>query len=268
MYLGTFFLRNRPALELMRRLAQQKAHGSTLRIAVLGCSIGAEVYSILWIIRTARPDLKLLLEAVDISKDILSFAEKGIYTPNTSELVGASLFERLTEAEKAEMFNWEGDQAKVKSWLQEGISWQPGDAADPELVNIVGPQDMVVASNFICHMVRADAEKCLRNIARLVSPGGYLFLSGIDLDVRTRVARELGWEPVLDLIAEIHNGDPSVRADWPWQWWGLEPLNQRRRDWRTRYAASFRIVSPQHQLFQIESDDANKSKDSASCAVV
>ena len=268
MYLGTFFLRNRPALELMRRLAQQKAHGSTLRIAVLGCSIGAEVYSILWIIRTARPDLKLLLEAVDISKDILSFAEKGIYTHNTSELVGASLFERLTEAEKAEMFNWEGDQAKVKSWLQEGISWQPGDAADPELVNIVGPQDMVVASNFICHMVRADAEKCLRNIARLVSPGGYLFLSGIDLDVRTRVARELGWEPVLDLIAEIHNGDPSVRADWPWQWWGLEPLNQRRRDWRTRYAASFRIVSPQHQLFQIESDDANKSKDSASCAVV
>ncbi|PYJ69171.1 MAG: hypothetical protein DME76_09880, partial [Verrucomicrobia bacterium] len=61
-YLGTFFLRNRPALELMRRLARQRAHGSTLRIAVLGCSIGAEVYSILWVIRSARPDLKVLLE--------------------------------------------------------------------------------------------------------------------------------------------------------------------------------------------------------------
>ena len=33
-YFGTFFLRNRPALELMRRLAQQKVHGSTLRISV------------------------------------------------------------------------------------------------------------------------------------------------------------------------------------------------------------------------------------------
>jgi hypothetical protein len=32
-YLGTFFLRNRPALELMRRLAEEKAKGSTLRIA-------------------------------------------------------------------------------------------------------------------------------------------------------------------------------------------------------------------------------------------
>ena len=107
----------------MRRLAGQKPHGSTLRIAVLGCSIGAEVYSILWTIRSARPDLKVLLQAVDISKEILSFAEKGIYTPDTSELVGASIFERLTEAEMVEMFDWEGDQAKVKSWLREGITW-------------------------------------------------------------------------------------------------------------------------------------------------
>ncbi len=42
-YFGTFFFRNRPALELMRRVADEKANGSTLRIAVLACSIGAEV---------------------------------------------------------------------------------------------------------------------------------------------------------------------------------------------------------------------------------
>jgi SAM-dependent methyltransferase len=246
-YFGTFFLRNRPALELMRRLVRRKAHGSTLRIAVLGCSIGAEVYSILWAIRSARPDLKALLEAVDISQEILSFAEKGIYAPDTSQLVGASIFERLSESEKVEMFDWEGDQAKVKSWLREGIRWHLGDAADPELVNILGPQDMVVASNFLCHMARDDAEKCLGNIARLVSPGGYLFVAGVDLDVRTKVALDLGWEPVRELIEEIHDGDPSVRADWPWEWWGLEPLNRRRRDWQIRYAAAFRIAAPQRQ---------------------
>jgi SAM-dependent methyltransferase len=247
MYLGTFFLRNRWALKLMRRRADQKANGSNLRVAVLGCSIGAEVYSILWTIRSARPDLKVLLCAVDISKEILSFAEKGIYAPDTSQLVSASIFERLTEAEIIEMFDWEGDEAKVKSWLREGITWQPGDAADPELINILGPQDMVVASNFLCHMAPADAERCLGNIAQLVSPGGYLFVSGVDLDVRTKVAVDLGWEPVPELMAEIHNGDPSVRADWPWHWWGLEPLNRRRHDWQTRYAAAFRIVRPQRQ---------------------
>ena len=244
-YLGTFFLRNRPALELMRRLAQQRAHDSTLRIAVLGCSIGAEVYSILWTIRSARPDLKVLLDAVDISKEILSFAEKGIYTPDTSQLIGASIFERLTEAERVEMFDWEGDQAKVKSWLREGITWQLGDAADRELINILGPQDMVVASNFLCHMAGADAERCLGNIARLVRPEGYLFVSGVDLDVRTKTALDLGWEPIRELMVEIHDGDRSVRADWPWEWWGLEPLNRKRQDWQTRYAAAFRIGSPE-----------------------
>jgi chemotaxis methyl-accepting protein methylase len=233
----------------MRRLAQRKAHGSTLKIAVLGCSIGAEVYSILWTVRSARPDLKVLLDAVDISKEILSFAEKGIYAPETSQMVNASIFERLTETEKIEMFDWEGEggQAKVKSGLREGITWQLGDAADPELINTLGPQDMVVASNFLCHMAPADAEKCLGNIARLVSPGGYLLVSGVDLNVRTKVALDLGWEPVRELMAEIHNGDPSVRADWPWEWWGLEPLNRRKRDWQTRYAAVFRIASPQRQ---------------------
>jgi len=246
-FFGTFFLRNRPALELMCRLAREKDHGSTLRIAVLGCSIGAEVYSILWIIRSARPDLKVLLDAVDISREILSFAEKGIYTPDTSQLVGASIFERLTEAEMVEMFDWNGDQATVKSWLREGITWHLRDAADPELIKILGPQDMVVASNFLCHMPRADAEKCLGNVARLVSPGGHLFVSGVDLDVRTKVALDLGWEPVSELVKEIHNGDPSLRGDWPWQWWGLEPLNRKRRDWQTRYAAAFRIGGPERR---------------------
>src|SRR6266480_6608897 len=228
-YFGTFFLRNRPALELMRRLARHKAHSSSVRIAVLGCSIGAEVYSILWTIRSARPDLKVLMDAVDISKEILSFAEKGIYAPDTSQMVNASIFERLTEAEKAEMFDWEGDRAKVKSWLRDGITWQLGDAGDPELISTLGPQDMVVASNFLCHMAPAEAEKCLGNIARVVSPGGYLFVSGVDLDVRTKVAVDLRWEPVPELIAEIHNGDRSIRTDWPWEWWGLEPLNRRKQ---------------------------------------
>jgi SAM-dependent methyltransferase len=213
-------------------------------MAVLGCSIGAEVYSILWILRSARPDLKLILSAVDISKEMLKLAEKGTYGPNTSELVGAPIFERLTAHEKRQMFDWEGDQATVKSCLRKGIAWRLGDAADPDLIRSLGIQDMVVANNFLCHMAPADAEKCLRNIGQLVSPAGYLFVSGVDLDVRTKVALDLGWKPVAELMAKIHDGDPQLRADWPWQWWGLEPLNQRRNDWQTRYATAFRIVKP------------------------
>ena len=240
-YFGTFFFRNRPALELMRRIADDKANGSTLRITVLACSIGAEVYSILWTIRSARPDLKVQLCAVDISKEILKFAENGVFTSSASELVGSSIFERLTTDEMEQMFDWEGQEARVKPWLRDGITWRLGDASSPELIHALGRQDIVVANNFLCHMEPPAAENCLRNIAGLVDREGYLLVSGVDLEVRAKVAHELGWRPIPELLEQIHDGDPSLRRDWPWWWWGLEPLNHRRHDWRMRYAAVFQV---------------------------
>ena len=262
-YFGTFFLRNRAELELMCRLLNHKAHASSLKISVLACSKGAEVYSIVWAIRSARPDLRLSVHAVDISQEILEFAEKGVYsrkgldaldaphhegitdrgdvTWNTCRDQNAPIFERMTEEEVEAMCDVEGDQVRVKPWLKEGISWLRGDAGDPDLVGVLGPQDIVVANRFLCHMEPAAAERCLCNLARLVKPGGYLFVSGIDLDVRTRVAWSMGWKPVTDLMREIHEGDVSLRRGWPLEYWGLEPFCKNRSDWRIRYASVFQI---------------------------
>lgn len=241
-YFGTFFLRNRPELELIRRLCGARPEGSALRVAVLGCSIGAEVYSVLWTIRSARKDLRIRTCAVDISPMILSVAEKAVYTSESSGLVGASIFERLSESEKHAIFDWAGETATVKDWIREGISWRLGDVGDSAIIDALGPQDIVMASNFLCHMDPAAAESCLRNIVRLVDRNGYLFVLGVDLEIREKVARELGLQPVPDLLREIHDGDPIVRRDWPWNWWGLEPLNDRRRDWQLRYAVAYRVT--------------------------
>ena len=242
MYLGTLFLRNRPALEAMRRLVEEKDDRNRLTITVLGCSIGAEVYSILWTLRSNRPDFEPTVHAIDISPEVVQVGERGVYSPEASDMVSASIFEALTEAERSEMFDWEGDEGSIKPWLREGVTWKVGDASDPNLVTTLGPQDLVIASNFLCHMAPQSAETCLRNLARLVSPGGYLFVTGVDLDIRTKVALELRWEPISALTSEIHDGDPLVRADWPWKWWGLEPLDRRRPQWQTRYCSVFRIA--------------------------
>ncbi len=247
----------------MRRLLGHQAPGSNLTIAVLACSKGAEVYSIIWTIRSARPDLRLRIHAVDISRDILMFAEKGTYSLNDLDVMmkhnaesvsesedvtwnthrdqSAPIFERMTAAEINAMFDVDGDKARVKAWLREGLTWICGDAGDPELTATLGPQDMVVANRFLCHMAPSAAESCLRNIARMVRSGGHLFISGVDLEVRTKVARELQWKPVTDLIREIHEGDVSLRRGWPLEYWGLEPFCERRHDWRIRYASVFQI---------------------------
>jgi SAM-dependent methyltransferase len=243
-YPGTFFLRNRPELKLISTLLCQRAKGSKLRLTVLACSNGAEVYSILWTARSARLDLKITTQAVDISHSILEIAKRGRYSlTHPAELMNTPIFERLTEEEMQAMFDRDKDQVEVKSWIREGINWRVADAADPELVKLLGPQDLVVANRFLCHMNPTDAARCLRNIANLVAPGGYLFVSGIDFDVRTKVALELGWVPLSDLIEEIHNGDPSVRGGWPLKYWGLEPFTKRRRDWSVRYASVFQVPS-------------------------
>lgn len=257
---STFFLRNRPELELMRRLVDRKLHGCTLDIAVVACSKGAEVYSIVWKLRSARPDLRLRIRAVDISQEVVDFAAAGIYSIDIvdsrkdlnqtgaltwkDQVVGkrpVSVFDRVTSQEMSEMFEIQGAQARIKPGLKEGITWLQGDAAHPEFANIVGLQDVVVANRFLCHMEPAAAEACLRNLGRLVKPGGYLFVSGVDLEVRTKVALDLGWRPVMEMMREVHQGDSFLIEGWPLNYWGVEPFCEDRSDWKIRYASVFQI---------------------------
>jgi SAM-dependent methyltransferase len=240
---STFFLRNRPALELMRRLVERRSRSDTLRVAVLGCSTGSEAYSVAWSIRSARPDLKLVLHAIDISQDAVEIGRRGRYSVKGGELNDTNILERMTSAEIEEILDRHGDEVSVKSWVGEGIEWRVGDAGKVGIGDLLGPQEIVVASNFLCHMDEVLAETCLRNITRLVGPQGYLFVSGVDLDVRTKVTDDLGWTPLQELLEEIHDGDPCMRTFWPWHYGGLEPLNKKRRDWKRRYAAVFQARS-------------------------
>jgi len=260
---GTYFFRNRPELELLSRLLDRLPYGSTVNMAVLGCSKGAEVYSMSYAVRTARQDLKLRLIALDIDKDTLEFAKTGVYSLRTGDETsdspssdlggdiaaktsrgqpsGSSVFERMSSVEIDALFEREGECVRVKPQFRNAIDWRLGDAGAPSLVASLGPQDSVVANRFLCHMNPEAAEACLRNLSRLVRSGGYLFISGVDLSVRTKVALERGWLPVTDLIEEIHEGDPSLRRDWPLQYWGLEPFDRGRDDWNVRYASVFQL---------------------------
>lgn len=240
MYLGTYFLRNRPALELISRIVRTTATPDPVKVAVLGCSIGVEVYSILWTLRRSCPDLTVSITAVDISPSAVQVGELGVYGDDALRIAGWPIFEGLTNAEREGMFDWSDGIARIKPCLRTDTAWQVGDAADSNLVDQLGMQDLVVANNFLCHMPTPIAHACLRNISCLLKPGAHLVVTGVDLDVRTSVALDLGWEPIPDLRSEIHDGDPHVRADWPWRWWGLEPLDTRRPNWEMRYTAVFR----------------------------
>ena len=262
-YTGTFFFRNRPEIELLIRLLDRIGGTSGVDLTILGCSKGAEVYSFSYAVRSARPELQLRIRAVDIDADVVQFAQGGVYylgnrsgggdlsldplspvgdlAAKTYGDQSTSVFERMSADEIAAMFECEDQRAQVRPPFRENIAWSVGDAGDPKLIDEFGLQDIVVANRFLCHMQPDEAETCLRRLACLVKPGGYLFVSGVDLKVRTKVARECGWQPVTELIDEIHEGDQSLRKDWPLQYWGLEPLDRRREDWDLRYVSVFQL---------------------------
>jgi chemotaxis methyl-accepting protein methylase len=234
----TFFLRNRAELELIRRLALKIEQNSRIDVAVFACSKGAEVYSIAWTLKSARPDLTVNIHAVDILPDAVKVAEQGCYSLRDCDEWGAP-FGRIYEDEMKEIFDRNGDVLRVKHWIREGISWHSADAGDPVFVSGLGPQDIIVANRFLCHMGPACAERVLRNVSRLLKPGGYLFASGVDLDVRTKVATDMKWNPITELAEDVHEGDPSIRNTWPLTYWSKEPFQASRTDAAVRYASAF-----------------------------
>jgi SAM-dependent methyltransferase len=256
--LSTYFFRNRAELELIQHLVARKERGDVLRVAVLGCSTGAEAYSVAWAIRSARPDLKLHMQALDISRQAVEFAEQGRYSLVSPQLTDTSICSAMSPAEVEQVFDRDSDSVTVKSWIKQGIEWRVGDAGDPDLAGILGQQDIVIANNFLCHMEPPDAERCLRAIARLVRPGGRLFVSGIDLDVRSRVAADQHWEPIQEMLEEIHEQDRKLGARWPCHYAGIEPLNKKRHDWRLRYAAGYQLTNTPADSASASLGDSNE----------
>jgi chemotaxis methyl-accepting protein methylase len=92
-----------PKLELMRRLVDRKETGDKLSVVVLGCSTGAEPYSVAWRIRSSRPGLRLSLNALDISPQAVEFGKLGVDSLTAGELASTAIFERMTKTEMDEI---------------------------------------------------------------------------------------------------------------------------------------------------------------------
>jgi chemotaxis methyl-accepting protein methylase len=245
---STWFLRNEPLLLTIRDLVSDTfKYGEALRLCVVGCSTGAEIYSVLWTIRNARPDLKVFPVGIDISESAVNKAKSRSYTVHDTELTGGFLQARpepILSAEAMEqLFDRNGENLRVKDWIADGVQWDTVDARDQAIVDRLGRQDLVIANNFLVHMREREAAACLQNIVRMVKPGGFFVCRGVDLDVRERAGRQLRLSPIQLRIDEIHGAAPDLdaRRYWPWKYYGLEPLDKKRRNWIQRYSAVLQV---------------------------
>lgn len=229
----TRFFRNVPQLELIRDLVLEMPPGVPVKIASIGCSTGAELYSALWLIRRARPTQSIQALGIDMAEECVRAAARGVYPFRVVEVAG------MSETSYERLMTREGKTLVVQDWMKEAVTWEVGDACSPDLAARFGLQDVVLANNFLFALSPERAESCLRNLTRLVAPNGYLVVSGVDLDLRSRILGELGFVPVTARCEEIHTAE-DVHTAWPLRFWGLEPIDRTRQDWRARYTTVFR----------------------------
>jgi chemotaxis methyl-accepting protein methylase len=234
----TWFLRYPLMLQTIGEWVNDQKLGEPLRLCVAGCSTGAEMYSFLWAIRKARCDLKIQATGIDLAVAVIEKARAGRYQRNDPEMKGVS------EESLSELFDLTQSGLRIKEPIAAGVEWIVADIRDARLRAQLGPQDIVVATNFLIHMREAEAAACLRDIVQLVRPGGLLVCRGIDLDVREHVARQFGLQPVSNRIEEIHNAELNDLRNWPWRYWATEALDKTRKDWARRYATIFQMPCP------------------------
>lgn len=216
---------------VIRGLTPKIPTGEPLKIAVLGCSNGAEAYSIASILRRDHPDLVFAIRGLDISADCVRKASSARY--EADEIYN----NRLIPAEfVCSTFNQVEGAFVVKDDIARHVRFDVGDLCDPGLTSAFGACDIVFAQNVLFHMKRPLARRALENIGSLLRHGSTLFIDGVDLDLRAQFAERAGLVPLSCLLERIHNEARRARAaGWPYQYWGLEPFEDR-PDAASRYA--------------------------------
>jgi chemotaxis protein methyltransferase CheR len=207
----------------------------TLRVLVLGCAAGSEVYSITYALTCNRPSLSFTLDAYDISEEMLEYSRRAVYKARevfTHDAITPTFVESL--------FEKRGDEYHVKPEYKEHVSFGLANVMSPSIRSTVGTADVVFAQNLLFNMRPAAARTAFNNIVTVLQPRSALYIEGVDLGMRCKLTRNHGLRPLDYEVERIHNDARIIRATgWPFHYWGLEPFSGIRRDWLRRYATIF-----------------------------
>ncbi|MCW2237988.1 CheR family methyltransferase [Azospirillum canadense] len=145
-----------------------------LRIWSAGCSSGQEPYTIAMVLAAAfgpelrRWDAKIL--ATDIDTHMIETARRGVYPAEVAASIPGALRDRFTRRLR------EDGEAKiaVDEELKRLITFKPLNLL--EHWPMKGPFDAIFCRNVLIYFDRAGRTQVIENFARLLEPGGCLFL--------------------------------------------------------------------------------------------
>ncbi len=170
----TNFFRDKKAFEaiendILPRILKNKGDGSALRIWVIGCATGEEVYSLAMLcaerILHQLDAPKVQIFATDIDEAAIATAREGVYTLNDAADVSPERLRRF--------FTKEGDSYRIRREIREMVLFANHNVLkDPPFSHL----DMVTCRNMMIYLNSTAQERVLETIHFALEPGGYLFL--------------------------------------------------------------------------------------------
>lgn len=206
-------------------------------LLVFACSNGAEAYTLASELLFRRPGLDFTIRASDPQRTALQKAVSARYS--LSEIAPDL---PVPQEFLSRTFCRDGEEYVVRPAVRERVRFEQADLLDPELPSRYDSADLVFAQNVLCHMSAPLARRAFDNITRLLKPGSFVFLDGMDLDLRVQLTRQWGLEP-LDYKVRATYGHSRAHA--PKRWWkyyyGSEPYFPLARDKLARYGTIFLV---------------------------
>ncbi|NOX54583.1 MAG: tetratricopeptide repeat protein [Planctomycetes bacterium] len=173
----TYFFRYPAQFDLLRQslfptlISQQRGTDKRIRVWSAGCSTGEEPYSIAMAALDAfGPGASLLVEivATDVSSDALRRARQAEYGPKSLRLLDDASRAKYLRRISQDRFTVAGPVRAMVQFRQASL------LDDVQRVSV--PWDIIFCRNVLIYFTREATDKVQDNLARSLSPGGYLLV--------------------------------------------------------------------------------------------
>jgi chemotaxis protein methyltransferase CheR len=173
----TYFFRNNQQFRVLRELAlperwQAQIGPKRLRVLSAGCASGEEAYSIAITAREVLGEAarEVSIDAVDLNPSILERARRARYHSWALRDTSPALQNRWFQADSHGGFFLDPSIRELVSFDEANLNDQ-----DAKLW-CAGPYDIVFCRNVLMYFAPAAMQAAVKRLARILTPGGYLFL--------------------------------------------------------------------------------------------
>ncbi len=172
----TFWFRDTTHFQLLgdRILPSLAENGQErMRVWSAACSSGQEPYNISMVVedyQASSPTItktKVEIIATDISTRVLAGAKKGLYSGN-------EISQGLEPDQRERYFTSRGDQWEVRPEIKRRVSFREFNLTRG--YELLGRFDVIFCRNVLIYFSSSQKQDILDRMARILNPGGYLFL--------------------------------------------------------------------------------------------